>query len=446
MVFAGSNKMAQIKNAAHRDSTFWNGETSLVRTMIDAAIAAANPAAAVREQLEREPLAGERIVVISVGKAAVAMAQGATATLGERIIAGIVTSKATSAQLPEPLQYFQGSHPIPDERSITATAAVEQLLREVSVRDHILCLISGGASALLTAPLVSLTRWREINDALLRCGCAINEVNHVRQHLDRVKGGGLLNWIAPTPCTTLILSDVIGNNIAHIGSGPTVPTERDVEQFWDIFEQYDVARFLSAETLTTIQSTLTQSHPTPHVPRPTYHIIGDVKKSAEAAAQVAREHGYTATVISTVLTGEASEVGARLAREARALPAGSVHVYGGETTVTLNARANGMGGRNQELALAAAIELVGASDVWLATLATDGEDGPNTGAGAIVHSGTVELARKRHLDATTYLANHDSFTFFERLGTGHLRIGATGTNVNDLTILLHTLPATYRQA
>ncbi len=404
--------------------------------MIDAAIAAANPAAAVREQLQREPLIAERIIVISVGKAAVAMAQAAAEELGERIIAGVVISKAQSAELTEPLQHYQGSHPIPDERSIASTHAVKQLLDEVMERDHVLCLISGGASALLTAPLVSLEKWREINDALLRCGCTINEVNHVRQHLDQVKGGGLLNWIAPTPCTTLILSDVIGNNIAHIGSGPTVPTKRDDAKFWEIFERYDVARFLSAETLTTIKTTLAQSRQTHHAPHITHYIIGDVKKSAEAAAQIARKHGYTASVISTELTGEAREVGARLAREARALPAGTAHIYGGETTVTLNEGENGMGGRNQELALAAAVELAGTSDIWVATLATDGEDGPNAGAGAIVNGQTAANARARHLDPDRFLNRHDSFTFFSELDQHHLRIGPTGTNVNDLTVLL----------
>jgi hydroxypyruvate reductase len=406
----------------------------LIRAMFDAAIVAADPAVAVRDQLQREPLNGRRIVVVSIGKAAVAMAQAAAETLGERIVAGIAVSKSADASLPAPFQHFQGSHPIPDRRSISATDAVLEML-DVTERDHVLCLISGGASALFASPLLTLQTWRELNDALLHCGCTINEVNHIRQHLDRVKGGGLLNWIAPTPCTTLILSDVIGNDISHIGSGPTVPTERDTEQFWDIFERYDVARFLSTETLSAIQITLTQSQPTHHAPHTTHHVVGDVQKSAEVAAQVARQHGYTATVISTELTGEAHEVGTRLAREARALPAGTVHIYGGETTVTLNEGTNGMGGRNQELALAAAIELAGTSDIWLATLATDGEDGPNSGAGAIVNGEIIELAKKRNLDPAAYLANHDSFNFFQQLGMGHLQIGSTGTNVNDLTIL-----------
>ena len=273
----------------------------------------------------------------------------------------------------------------------------------------------------------------------MRCGCSINDVNLIRQHVDAVKGGGLLEWAAPASVTTLILSDVIGNNMAHIGSGPTVPIAYDLERVNAVLAQFDVSRYLSAETETILTAHLnTLQNNSPQSNQQTYSniIIGDVKHSAEAAATVANAHSYTTTIVSTELIGEAREVGERLAAELIAMMPGSCHIYGGETTVTLSAENNGSGGRNQELALAAAIALDGHRNCWLATLATDGEDGPNAGAGAIVNGQTVQLASEKLLSAPNFLDHHDSFTFFEQLGKGHLRIGSTGTNVNDLTILL----------
>ena len=212
----------------------------VIYQMIEAALQAADPARAVQEQLANRPIEHERVFIVSVGKASVAMAQAACAALGKRVVAGVVISKGESAELPPNIQHFQGGHPIPDQRSVAATRAVLSMLENTTDSDYVLCLISGGASALLTDPLLSLSQWRELNDALLHCGCTINEVNHIRQHFDRVKGGGLLAHIAPSSSSTLILSDVIGNNVAHIGSGPTVSVARDIERCWDIFREFSV--------------------------------------------------------------------------------------------------------------------------------------------------------------------------------------------------------------
>ncbi len=428
-----------------------------IHAMIAAAIEAADPAKLVADNLRATALGGERIFLISVGKAAVAMATAAHETLGERIVTGAVISKlgddhAAVTALPDHLPHFQAGHPIPDARSTAATNYVRQLLEKTTADDLVLCCISGGASALLTAPVLTLPQWRELNTALIGCGCSINEVNHIRQQFDAVKGGGLARWAVPAHCHTLILSDVIGNNVAHIGSGPTVITPRNLDLVQSIMNGFDVWSRLSDATCAAIKQHLVQvetrnfeeetqdvEDETQNVAslrvRPINKIIGDVTQSAAAAAQTARAHGYEVHVVSTELTGEAKEVGRQLGERSLALRPGECLIYGGETTVTLGDNA-GVGGRNQELALAAAIALDGQRDLYVATLATDGEDGANDAAGAIVSGESVRQAQELGLSAARYLAHHDSYTFFEKIGRGHLRIGATGTNVNDIVICL----------
>ena len=426
----------------------------LVRQMMDAAISAANPASLVRHSIQQLALpTSGRTFVVAVGKAAVAMAAAASATSAEIlpphtqaiIISKLPDDSSAVQSLPSTFQHFQAGHPVPDERSVAATQAVKRLLAQTTEDDVVLCLISGGASALLTDPQISLEQWRELNQALLYCGCSINEVNHVRQHVDAVKGGGLLKWAAPARVETLILSDVIGNNMAHIGSGPTVPTPRDVGKVRAIFEQYGVLEFVSEGAKDAIETHLrgltTESVESAegNEERVKNMIVGDVGRSLAAAAKVAEEAGLDVRVISAELTGEARLIGQQLAQQLIKMPAGSCYLYGGETTVTFEEATDGMGGRNQELALAAAIELDGHRNCWLATLATDGEDGPNDGAGAIVNGKTVAQAAAIGLDAADFLTRHDSYSFFKQLPDQHIRIGSTGTNVNDVTILLKSL-------
>lgn len=411
----------------------------LIERMISAAIEAANPYRLVHDYLSKHQSSQTRLFIVSVGKAAIPMAQAAADVLGHRVQSGIVVTKSLpdDVVLPDTFQVWQGSHPIADERSVRATDAVRHFLAQTKASDHVLCLISGGASALLTAPQIPVSTWQALNTALLHCGCSINAINTVRQHFDQVKGGGLLNWIAPASCETLILSDVIGNEIAHIGSGPTVPTQTNVEEAKQILQEYGVLERVSAETRNIITTHLNQPQPAhSNSPPVTNTIIGDVSLSAIAAASVAAKHGYIPTIVTTTLTGEAREVGARIGRKAATLPQGHCHIYGGETTVTFTTKTDGIGGRNQELALSAAIAISGQPDTWLATLATDGEDGPTDSAGAIVNTNTIIQAQQRNLNPHTHLTNHDSYTFFQQLGTGHLQIGSTGTNVNDLVIVL----------
>ena len=413
----------------------------LIQQMIAAALAAANPHTLTQTALANFQHNGDgRLWLLSIGKAGAMMATGAYDALGSRIMGGVVVSKQASATLPDHLMHYQGGHPIPNDQSLIATHAVEVLLERVSVGDHVLCLISGGASALLTHPALPLSQWQQLNGALIRSGCTINEINHVRQHFDKVKGGGLLRWAAPATVTAYILSDVIGNAIAHIGSGPTVPIERDVAQVEAILAQHNVLSHVDGDTRTAVEAHIKGLHnrpPPPPFPTVTNHIIGDVGRSAAAAAAAARTAGYTAEVASTTLTGEAQKIGRKLAREATSLPPGTCRIYGGETTVTLPPNSTGKGGRNQELALAAARVLADHEGVWLAAFATDGEDGPTDAAGAMVNGATVTTASATGIDPVRYLAAHDSYHFFERYGgTAHLKPGPTGTNVNDITIIL----------
>ncbi|MGB1253731.1 MAG: DUF4147 domain-containing protein [Candidatus Promineifilaceae bacterium] len=276
--------------------------TDVIQRMMRAALVAADPAVIVRNYLQSNPIVEKQVFVVAVGKAAVAMAT-ASAEILPTNTQGIIISKLAPDSdpvqaLPKHFKHFQAGHPVPDRRSVAATQAVKQLLSQTGEHDLVLCLISGGASALLTDPQISLAQWRELNQALLRCGCSINAINHVRQHLDAVKGGGLLSWAAPTQVKTLILSDVIGNNMSHIGSGPTVPTVKHVEKVWRIFEQFKVLGFVSAETkqaLTKHLAELTAENTKNTTVENT--IVGDIEKSVRAAAQVAEEMGFAVRVV-----------------------------------------------------------------------------------------------------------------------------------------------------
>jgi hydroxypyruvate reductase len=348
--------------------------------------------------------------------------------------------------------------------------------------------------------VIPLTDWQQVVDGLLACGCTIQELNGVRKQWDEVKGGGLARMIAPAACTSLILSDVVGNPLDVIGSGPTVVNqirgtqgnsgelggtqegidltdgkdhgllqkgskgnkeelggseeeeelpivngqwfpvltgvnEEGAMEALAVLRRYRMEEKLPAATWGRIKNYLEQrmEKAAPAGEAVQHVIIGDVRQAAEAAAGAAAEMGFTAQVLTAQLEGEAREVGrvaAALAKDARP---NSCLILGGETTVTL--RGDGMGGRNQELALAAAIALDGVPGVALASLATDGDDGPTGAAGAVVTGETAGVARAGRLDPHDYLARNDSYTFFEQVG-GLLRTGPTGTNVNDLVMIL----------
>ncbi|MCP4424565.1 MAG: DUF4147 domain-containing protein [Chloroflexi bacterium] len=439
--------------------------------LIDAAIAAVDPATAVKRHLQRDGrtiLVGTesynlaepgRVHLISVGKAAIPMALAAAEILGETLTAAILVAKKTARDWrleienspldPQSSRLFEAGHPIPNDESVRAGTAVLNLLAQTTDDDLVLFLISGGASALLARPLIPLDDWRQLTGALLASGCAINELNCIRRQLDRVKGGGLARAAAPAACASLILSDVIGNPLAAIGSGPTVFTDETPADAQAVLTRYNIEEKLETAVNQRIIAALRTEIGTKieiAQPRRNQHlIVGDLNQAAAAVMTKAAQLGFIAQILTTQLEGEAREVGKVAAALAKDAPAGRCFILGGETTVTL--RGQGQGGRNQELALAAAIALEGCPDRVIISFATDGEDGPTDAAGGIVTGETAVLAAINQLNPIACLDNNDSYTFFQQLETEieaeveriwrhHIKSGSTGTNVNDLVVIL----------
>ncbi len=392
-----------------------------------------------------------RLFLISIGKATVPMAQTAANILGDAVFAGIgITKTMVNDQLPiGNFQLMMGDHPVAGERSVQATTAVLDLLSQTRPGDLVLCLISGGTSALLTQPLIPLAEWQILNKALLASGCTIQEFNTVRRQLDAVKGGGLARLAAPAQVVSLILSDVVGNDLAAIGSGPTVFIHESPQDALAVLRNYELGiRNYEGGTAVYDQLQTTLSRITHHAsritdyhhPPPTNLLVGSVRLATEAARRSAENSGFAAIILTAYLEGEAREAGKFAAAIARELPPGHCAIIGGETTVTV--RGDGVGGRNLEVALSAAIALDGGENVCIATFATDGEDGTTGAAGAVVTGQTVGNGRVLHLNARQFLNNNDSFTYFQKLDTAdygpHLLVtGPTGTNVNDLIFIIH---------
>lgn len=423
---------------------------NLIQAIIAAALAQANPHTAVTRHLQKKgshltigqhafDLQNGRLILISIGKAAVPMAQAACDILGETAVSGGIITKHLPENSKLPLPLYQGNHPIPDQQSVAATTAVLHTISQLSPNDLVLCLISGGASALFTQPLLPLDLWQQLNQALLASGCTIQELNTVRRQLDAVKGGGLARSAAPAKVISLILSDVVGNDLAAIGSGPTVASSETPADALAVLERYRVRDGLETAVYQTIIATLQQlnqiNHPPPNNILDNI-IIGSIQHAAQAAAAQAETLGFRTRLLTTRLEGEARQVGQFAAALAIDAPPQSATILGGETTVTL--RGNGSGGRNLEIVLAAAIGLAGWPNRTITSFATDGEDGPTGMAGATVSGQTIQDSHT----ALTYLINNDSYTYFQQLdAAGHgshlIKTGPTGTNVNDLLIILN---------
>lgn len=414
-----------------------------VNQIVAAAIAAAQPEHVIRRSVRREgrflllpdftyPLDSGRLFVVSVGKAAIAMAQTVAGIVGPNAGKGLVISKPAAAHLPPGYRYYQGGHPVPSVLSVQAAQATAHFLSATQPEDMVLCLISGGASALLTNPVIPLATWQALNEALLLSGCSIHDINLIRQHLDPIKGGGLAAMAAPAACVALILSDVIGNPIELIGSGPTVPTPRHKVKALTLLAQSGALQHIGQTAAASVREHILQETPT--VTSPLHnHIVGDINLAAQAACQAAQSMGFTAQLLTTHLEGEAREAGKFAAAVAKNARPYHCWIMGGETTVTV--RGSGMGGRNQELALAAAIALNGWPQRVVASAATDAEDGPTPVAGAMVTGNTLAAAAALGINGPACLANNDSYHFFQAVGDGHIW-AEQGTNVNDLTLAL----------
>lgn len=431
-----------------------------------AALEAADPAAVVTTALQLDAAAGtltvgdrrlalgdfDRVFVLGAGKAGAAMARAAETTLGslDSWRGGLVVVKdPPPADGPATIELVQAGHPLPDRRGVEAAARIGALARAAGPHDLVLVLISGGGSALLAdpAPPLTLDMVGAVTNLLLRAGATIDELNTVRKHLAALKGGRLAAQVAPASLVALVMSDVVGNPLDVIASGPTVPDPTTYADALAVLARHSLLESIPPEVRAYLEAGAAGEQPeTPKPGEPlfahvTTQIIADNRTAALAAVAAAARLGLHAQLLTTYLEGEAREVGrvlAALGKELRAgtgpLPPPACLVLGGETTVTV--RGSGQGGRNQELALGAALALAGwGAEVAVATLATDGGDGSGDAAGAFADGTTVARAAARGLDPVAALAANDSYHFWQALGDAVLT-GPSGTNVNDLAFVI----------
>jgi glycerate 2-kinase len=413
-------------------------ETRL-RRMLDAAIAAASPASVIAAHLPQAP-AG-RTIVLGAGKAAAAMAQEVEQHMAGSV-EGLIVTRYGHAVPCQRIEVVEAAHPVPDAAGSEAAARMLQLAAAAGPDDLVLCLISGGASALLglPAPGISLADKQALNRALLASGADIGQMNTVRKHLSAIKGGRLAAAAHPAKVVTLVISDVPGDDPAVIGSGPTVPDASTFAEALAVVERYGIGE--PAAVIEHLRAAADET-PKPGDPRLAgivTTVIATPQASLEAAALVAREIGLEPVILGDALEGEAREVGKVLAaialqvrRHGQPVPAPCVLLSGGETTVTMRGR--GRGGRNTELLLALAVQLKGAAGISALAADTDGIDGSEDNAGAIIAPDTLARAEAQGLDAKTMLADNDAYGFFS--GLGDLVItGPTLTNVNDFRAVI----------
>lgn len=414
-----------------------------------AALRAVDPVAATWEafraedgEIELDGLrigAFDRVVLVAIGKAAHAMAAGAREALGERIAAGIILTKdGLGGSCPAQFACFEARHPIPDERGVEATRAILAAVRDLGAGDLLLALISGGGSALLEAPVPPLTLAdiQETTRLLLRAGAPIEDLNTVRSVLSEVKGGGLRRAAGDATVASLILSDVLGNDPRVIASGPTIPSVPNPEEARRLLSRYELLDAVPDAVRQVIESRRKPAPPPPVQPaRDVWHIVADNGTLIDAAARAADEALLGPRVIWRDKQGEAADLARAFVAACDALPAGvDCLIGGGEATVTV--RGEGMGGRNTEFALAAALELERTGSAWhVASLASDGDDASTGAAGAIAGAATIRNARAAGLDPVQELANNNSAHVFAVAG-GLVTPGPTGTNVNDLYIAI----------
>jgi glycerate 2-kinase len=427
-----------------------------VERILRAAVAAADPDLAVRSQMRLEGDAlqvgdarydlnqFERVLVVGIGKASLGMAGAVLDLLGERVTGGLVVTKHASQAHLGPLVVVEGSHPVPDERSVAAAQQLTGLLAAATAQDLVICVISGGGSALLNLPTppTSLADQQALTRLLLQSGADIREINGIRRHIDQVKGGGLLRFGAFGRWVSLILSDVIGGSLENIASGPTAPDPTTYADALAVLRKYGLDDSVPQAIRGVLrrgaagESPETLKPDDPLFARVQNAIVGSNLTSAQAAQRQAEAEGYHTELIGQPFLGEAAQTGRELADLLRAKVATTERPFciigGGETTVVV--RGQGKGGRNQEVALGAVAGLDGVEKVAFVTLATDGEDANTDAAGAIVDGRTYRRAMAIGMDPQDYLARNDSYSFFQPLGQ-LLQPGPTGTNVNDLVFL-----------
>ena len=411
---------------------------SLLR-VFQAGVAAVEPHAAVRTSLYRD---GDLLAFgdgwINLTEVDRCVILAAAAVLHDQRTEGVVVSNAPVEIAG--LEVMPATHPVPDERSVAAARRLVEVAGSAGNLDLAVVLISGGGSALLTLPAegIRLTDMAATTRALLRCGATIDELNTVRKHLSAVKGGRLAETLSGArSISTLVVSDVVGDDLSVIASGPTVPDPTTFQDALAVFDRYRIHRDVPPAVIDRLEVGASgEIEDTPSqgdvFEKQWISVVASAADAALAAINRASARGWDATLVTTSLTGEARDVAGRIVGDSRELAPGQMLVYAGETTVTV--RGDGAGGRNQELALAASVQLSGDDGVVLLAGGTDGIDGMSEAAGAIVDGHTAERGRRLGLDAADYLARNDSNSYLAAVGDV-IVTGPTGTNVGDLILV-----------
>ncbi|RYH07046.1 glycerate kinase [Tropicimonas sp. IMCC6043] len=413
---------------------------ALLRSMFDAAVAAAQPDLCVPPVLPAMPAQG-RLVVIGAGKASAAMAQAAERHYGQPL-EGLVVTRYGHAVPCEGIEIVEAAHPVPDEPGLDAARRMLSLVQGLTEEDTVLCLISGGGSALLPSPLdgITLAEKQAVNRELLKCGATIDEMNCLRRHLSAIKGGRLAAACAPARVINLLISDVPGDDPVNIASGPTVgdPTTRG--------DALEIVNRYRLEVPDTVREALASDRcesvkpDDPRLARVETHLVATPQQSLLAAEKVARDSGYAVRILGDSIEGEAREVAIvmsgitqQVLQHAQPFRRPCVLLSGGETTVTV--RGDGRGGRNVEFLLSLAVALGGAPGVYALAGDTDGVDGATEVAGAVIGPETLAKARKAGISPRASLESNDGHGFFEALGD-QVITGPTLTNVNDFRAIL----------
>jgi hydroxypyruvate reductase len=430
------------------------------RRILDAAIKAVDPAEAIHRHLLRQGaqlyigdevinLAGTgRIIVVGCGKAGAPMAAAVEEILGDRVTGGVVVTKYGHGQPTKRVRIHEAAHPVPDEAGMAGAKAVLEQLQGLAVDDLVIVLVSGGGSALMPAPVegVSLAEKQAVTKALLACGADIREMNTLRKHISQIKGGQLARRARPARVLTLILSDIVGDPLDAIASGPTVPDPTTYADALAILDKYRIRGEIPASVRAHLEAGAAGKHPeTPKPDDPLFTrvrnvMVGSNIQALEAAAKEARLQGLAPMILSSSIEGETREIArmhAALAREVRAtghpLAPPACLISGGETTVTL--RGKGKGGRNQEFALAAAFDIADLPDTVILSAGTDGTDGPTDAGGAVVDGQTLARAATAGLAPRRALDENDAYPFFQALDD-LVMTGPTRTNVMDVRLIL----------
>jgi hydroxypyruvate reductase len=390
----------------------------------------------------------KRIFLIGTGKASASMAQAIEKIFGDRITKGIITTKYGHLLPLKKTEIIEAGHPIPDQKGLDGSKKIQSLLKESGPEDLVIFLLSGGGSALLPLPVdgITLEEKQKVTQLLLDCGADIKEINTIRKHISQIKGGWLAKWGYPSTVIGFILSDVVGDQLDVIASGPAVPDPSTFEEAWEILKQYDliervppsIRRHLSLGKEGKIEETPKPGHV---VFEKVHHVlIGSNILALRAAQKEASTYGLNTLILSSSIVGETREVArfhSAIAKEiissGNPIARPACIISGGETTVTI--KGHGLGGRNQEFALAVALEISGIEMVVLLSGGTDGTDGPTDASGAITDHTTISRAQSMGLDAKAHLEENNAYPFFKKLGDLVIT-GPTHTNVMDVRILL----------